>query len=65
MISTQMNVQGDLYDDLKEGNITVALHGGLGVDTHLTIDTKQLKKQHNSERGNVCGSMGFYFLPLV
>jgi hypothetical protein len=38
MITAQMIVQGDLYTDIRSGNVTVALHGGLGIDTYLTID---------------------------
>jgi len=45
MLTAQMMVQGDLYHDIKSGNVTIALHGGLGVDTHITIDVSALKKE--------------------
>ncbi|HCP77734.1 MAG: hypothetical protein CML16_11130 [Pusillimonas sp.] len=38
MITAQMVVQGDLYHDIKSGTVSVALHGGLGVDTYQVID---------------------------
>lgn len=38
MITAQMVVQGDLYHDTKSGTVSVALHGGLGVDTYQVID---------------------------
>jgi len=38
LITAQMVVQGDLYHDTKTGEITVALHGGFGVDTYEVID---------------------------
>lgn len=41
-ITAQLIVQGDLYPDTKSGEITVALHGGLGVDTYLGIDIKAI-----------------------
>lgn len=44
LITAQMVVQGDLYTDTKSGNVTVALHGGLGVDTHMTIDIEALSE---------------------
>ncbi len=45
MITAQMVVQGDLYQDTKSGNVTVALHGGFGVDTHMTIDVSALNDE--------------------
>ena len=42
LITAQMVVQGDLYHDIRKGNVTVALHGGLGVDTHMAIDISSL-----------------------
>ena len=33
-----MVVQDELYHDIKSGSVSVALHGGLGVSTYLTID---------------------------
>lgn len=45
MITAQMVVQGDLYHDIKSGNVTVALHGGFGVDTHMTIDISALNDE--------------------
>lgn len=41
MITAQMVVQGDLYHDIKSGTISVALHGGLGVDTYQVIDISE------------------------
>jgi hypothetical protein len=41
MITAQMVVDGDLYTDIKSGNVSVALHGGAGVDTYLVIDIKE------------------------
>ncbi|MTI13112.1 hypothetical protein [Sansalvadorimonas verongulae] len=40
LITAQMRVQSDLYSDIKEGNINVAVVGFAGVDTHLGIDIK-------------------------
>ena len=42
MITAQMMVQGDIYTDTESGNVTVALHGGLGVDTYVTMDIAAL-----------------------
>lgn len=42
LITAQMIVQGDLYTDTQSAEITVALHGGLGVDTYLGVDIKSL-----------------------
>jgi len=42
LITAQMVVQGDLYTDTRRGNVTVALHGGAGVDTYFTIDMMAL-----------------------
>jgi reverse gyrase len=42
MITAQMVVQGDLYHDIKSGNVTIALHGGLGVATYVTTDIKAI-----------------------
>lgn len=41
MITAQMVVQGDLYHDIKSGTVSVALHGGLGVDTYQVIDISE------------------------
>lgn len=38
MITAQMVVQGDLYRDIDMGTVSVALHGGFGVDTYQVID---------------------------
>ncbi len=38
LITAQMVVQGDIYTDTKSGTVTVALHGGLGVDTYQVYD---------------------------
>lgn len=45
LITAQMVVQGDLFHDLKSGNVSVALHGGLGVDTYLTVDVYGLDEK--------------------
>ena len=42
MITAQMVVQGDLYHDTKSGEITVALHGGAGVNTYQVIDIEAI-----------------------
>lgn len=42
IIAAPMIVQGDLFQDLKSGNVTVALHTAYGVDTHLTVDVSAL-----------------------
>lgn len=42
MITAKMMVDGDLNQDSKYGSITIALHGGLGVDTHMAIDVSAL-----------------------
>jgi hypothetical protein len=42
LITAQMVVQGDLYTDTRQGNVTVALHGGAGVDTYFTVDVVAL-----------------------
>lgn len=39
-VSAQVIVQGDLYPDLFAGEVTVAMHGAMGVDTYLGIDVK-------------------------
>lgn len=42
MVTATMVVQGDLFTDTRTGVVTVALHGGMGVDTHLGVDVKSL-----------------------
>lgn len=42
LITAQMVVQGEMYTDIRQGNVTVALHGGFGIDTYLTIDVAAL-----------------------
>ena len=42
LITAQQVVQGDLYHDTRSGTITVALHGGLGVDTYQVIDVSAI-----------------------
>lgn len=56
MITAQMVVQGDLYHDTKSGTITVALHGGLGVDTYQVIDITAIDENHTKVVGHY--SMG-------
>lgn len=48
LITAQMVVDGDLYTDIEEGTVSVALHGGFGVDTHLAIDIKAVDKLRTS-----------------
>lgn len=43
LITAQMVVQGDLYHDTMSGTISVALHGGLGVDTYQVIDVSAVE----------------------
>ena len=45
MITAQMVIQGDLFHDIKSGVITVALHGGLGVDTYQVIDITAINEK--------------------
>ena len=52
MITAQMVVQGDLYHDTKSGTITVALHGGLGVDTYQVIDVSAIDEQQTKVVGH-------------
>lgn len=40
LITAQMIVTGDLYSDTRSGEVTVALHGGAGVDTYFGVDIK-------------------------
>jgi hypothetical protein len=47
MITAQMVVTGDLYSDTQSGQITVALHGAVGVDTYLGVDIKALSDQRS------------------
>lgn len=48
LITAQMVVDGDLYTDTKSGTVTVALHGGLGVDVYQVIDVS-LVSENESE----------------
>ena len=52
MITAQMGVQGDLFHDTKSGIITVALHGGFGVDTYQVIDISAIDDQHTKIVGH-------------
>ncbi|NYT38860.1 hypothetical protein ERD78_18910 [Allopusillimonas soli] len=40
LITAQIVVHGDLYQDIKAGTVSVELHGGLGVDVYQVIDIK-------------------------
>jgi hypothetical protein len=42
VIAAQMLAQGDLFHDIKTGNVTVAMHAAYGVDTLLTVDISAL-----------------------
>lgn len=50
-LTAQMVVQGDLYHDIRSGTITVALHGGLGIDTYRVVDITA----HDDARTKVVG----------
>lgn len=52
MITAQMVVQGDLYHDTKSAIITVALHGGLGVDTYQVIDFNAISENQTKIVGH-------------
>lgn len=52
MITAQMVVQGDLYHDTKSGTVTVALHGGLGVDTYQVIDVSAIDEKQTKVIGH-------------
>ena len=52
MITAQMVVQGDLYHDTKHGTVTVALHGGLGVDTYQVIDVSAVDERQTRVVGH-------------
>jgi len=52
MITAQVVVQGDLFHDTKSGTITVALHGGFGVDTYQVIDVSALDEQQTRVVGH-------------
>lgn len=43
-------VTGDLYTDIRSGEISVALHGAAGVDTYLGIDIKALADDRTEVR---------------
>lgn len=45
LFTGQMVVQSDLYTDIKTGQVSVALHGGFGVDTYLGTDIAALSEQ--------------------
>lgn len=47
LITAQMVVQGELYQDIETGTITVAIHGGLGVDTHLAVDVTAIDEDNS------------------
>lgn len=52
MITAQLVVQGDLYHDTKSAIITVALHGGLGVDTYQVIDINAIDEKQTKIVGH-------------
>ena len=52
MITAQMVVQGDLYHDTRSGTVTVALHGGLGVDTYQVIDVSAIDESQTRVVGH-------------
>lgn len=51
-ITAQMVVQGDMYHDTRSGTITVALHGGFGVDTYQVIDISAIDEQNTKIVGH-------------
>lgn len=44
MITAQLLVKNDLYTDIKQGTISVELHGALGVNVYQVIDVKYLEE---------------------
>lgn len=52
MITAQMVVQGDLFHDTKTATVTVALHGGLGVDTYQVIDVSAIDDKQTKVIGH-------------
>jgi hypothetical protein len=45
--NAQMVVTGDLYSDIREGTVTVALHALTGVKTYLVVDIKALGEKQS------------------
>lgn len=52
MITAQMVVQGDLFHDTQSGTITIALHGGFGVDTYQVIDISAIDERNTKIVGH-------------
>lgn len=50
MITAQMVVQSDLFTDIRKGQVTVALHGGLGVSTYLGVDIDAISETESLVR---------------
>lgn len=46
-IGAQTFVEGNLYSEMKSGDITVSVRGGFGVDIYLSINVRGLD-DHNS-----------------
>ena len=65
MVTAQMVVTGDLYTDTQTGQVTVALHGGLGVDTYMGVDIKALDDKRSQVDTFVSLSTWTRALPMV
>ena len=50
-ITAQQVVQGDIYSDIRSGSVTVAMHGGLGVDTYQVYDIAALDDRRTKVTG--------------
>ena len=42
LLTAQTDVQGELYSDIRKGNVTVTMRGPAGAHTFLTIDVAAL-----------------------
>ena len=61
LITAQVVVQGDLFHDTKSGTVTVALHGGFGVDTYQVVDVSELDERKTEVVGHYSiGPVGVY-----
>ena len=58
MITAQMIVKNDLYTDIQSGNISVELHGGLGVSVYTVTDVKAIA-ENKTEVTNHFASAGW------
>jgi hypothetical protein len=44
MITAQLVIRGGLFSNLKRGNVNIARHGGLGVETYMAIDIEAVDR---------------------